>query len=413
MLNNLKNNISPVLEKEFKEINQFRTKFLKKNLTKTTPDNTLPSNHIVNTSDIFTLTPDSAKKIGIAYQQIKCPDVQTLKLLTGTPDFLFENELTTEDERFKVLPDINLKENRTSQNLCTVLKAYVYGNSNDAQVYEEMLNRFIFPMTLQHYGSKEQSLTIKENTSFVIDSGDTVSLSFKSVTLEKNASLVCAHTHVHFQTEQMTQLDHTSLNNGIVVIGTHGGNGGNGGNGAAGANGGNGGSDINKKLGGNGTEGADGSPGTEGGNSSECTFYIKKLTGDTPFGSYGGNGGNGGSGGDGGDGEDSKSCTDGGNGGNGAKGGNGGNGGKSGNGANIVIYIDEGVEYILTGTHDVSPGSGGHGGNGGAAGKGGSKKSDGKPGSPGTSGSAGISGSAGQAGQSGNISILPYRDPVD
>lgn len=383
MLNNLKNNISPVLEKEFKEINQFRTKFLKKNLTKTTPDNTLPSNHIVNTSDIFTLTPDSAKKIGIAYQQIKCPDVQTLKLLTGTPDFLFENELTTEDERFKVLPDINLKENRTSQNLCTVLKAYVYGNSNDAQVYEEMLNRFIFPMTLQHYGSKEQSLTIKENTSFVIDSGDTVSLSFKSVTLEKNASLVCAHTHVHFQTEQMTQLDHTSLNNGIVVIGTHGGNGGNGGNGAAGANGGNGGSDINKKLGGNGTEGADGSPGTEGGNSSECTFYIKKLTGDTPFGSYGGNGGNGG------------------------------NGGKSGNGANIVIYIDEGVEYILTGTHDVSPGSGGHGGNGGAAGKGGSKKSDGKPGSPGTSGSAGISGSAGQAGQSGNISILPYRDPVD
>lgn len=383
MLNNLKNNISPVLEKEFKEINQFRTKFLKKNLTKTTPDNTLPSNHIVNTSDIFTLTPDSAKKIGIAYQQIKCPDVQTLKLLTGTPDFLFENELTTEDERFKVLPDINLKENRTSQNLCTVLKAYVYGNSNDAQVYEEMLNRFIFPMTLQHYGSKEQSLTIKENTSFVIDSGDTVSLSFKSVTLEKNASLVCAHTHVHFQTEQMTQLDHTSLNNGIVVIGTHGGNGGNGGNGAAEANGGNGGSDINKKLGGNGTEGADGSPGTEGGNSSECTFYIKKLTGDTPFGSYGGNGGNGG------------------------------NGGKSGNGANIVIYIDEGVEYILTGTHDVSPGSGGHGGNGGAAGKGGSKKSDGKPGSPGTSGSAGISGSAGQAGQSGNISILPYRDPVD
>lgn len=113
--------------------------------------------------------------------------------MTGTPDFLFENELTTGDERFKVLPDINLKENRTSQNLCTVLKAYVYGNSNDAQVYEEMLNRFIFPMTLQHYGSKEQNLTIKENTSFVIDSGDTVSLSFKSVTLEKNASLVCAH----------------------------------------------------------------------------------------------------------------------------------------------------------------------------------------------------------------------------
>ncbi|MGG5338158.1 hypothetical protein IGJ48_000832 [Enterococcus pernyi] len=80
------------------------------------------------------------------------------------------------------------------------------------------------------------------------------------------------------------------------------------------------------------------------------------------------------------------------------------NGGKSGNGANIVIYIEEGVEYILTGTHDVSPGQGG---------KGGSKKSDGKPGSPGTSGSAGKSGSAGQAGQSGNISILPYRDPVD
>lgn len=53
------------------------------------------------------------------------------------------------------------------------------------------------------------------------------------------------------------------------------------------------------------------------------------------------------------------------------------NGGKSGNGANIVIYIEEGVEYILTGTHDVSPGQGG---NGGAAGKGGSKKSDGKPG---------------------------------
>lgn len=47
------------------------------------------------------------------------------------------------------------------------------------------------------------------------------------------------------------------------------------------------------------------------------------------------------------------------------------------------------------------------------AGKGGSKKSDGKPGSPGTSGSAGKSGSAGQAGQSENISILPYRDPVD
>lgn len=358
-------------------------------MTRTTPDNTLPSNHIVSTSDIFTLTPDSAKK---NCQQIKCPDVQTLKLLTGMPDFLFENELTTEDERFKVLPDINLKENRTSQNLCTVLKAYVYGNSNDAQVYEEMLNRFIFPMTLQHYGSKEQNLTIKENTSFVIDSGDTVSLSFKSVTLEKNASLVCAHTHVHFQTEQMTQLEHTSLNNGIVVIGTHGGNGG---NGAAGANGGNGGSDINKKLGGNGTEGADGSPGTEGGNSSECKFYIKKLTGDTPFGSYGGNGGNGGNGGSGRDGEASKSCTDGGNG---------------GNGANIVIYIEEGVEYILTGTHDVSPGQGGKGG---AAGKDGSKKSDGKPGSPGTSGSAGKSGSAGQAGQSGNISILPYRDPVD
>ncbi|MGM0107611.1 hypothetical protein [Enterococcus sp. AZ172] len=86
------------------------------------------------------------------------------------------------------------------------------------------------------------------------------------------------------------------------------------------------------------------------------------------------------------------------------------NGGKSGNGANIVIYIEEGVEYILTGTHDVSPGQGG---NGAAAGKGGSKKSDGKPGSPGTSGSAGKSGSAGQAGQSENISILPYRDPVD
>ena len=86
------------------------------------------------------------------------------------------------------------------------------------------------------------------------------------------------------------------------------------------------------------------------------------------------------------------------------------NGGKSGNGANIVIYIEEGVEYILTGTHDVSPGQGGKGG---AAGKGGSKKSDGKPGSPGTSGSAGKSGSAGQAGQSENISILPYRDPVD
>ncbi|MGG5303161.1 hypothetical protein IGK16_000756 [Enterococcus pernyi] len=63
MLNNLKNNVSPVLEKEFKKINQFRTKFLKKNLTRTTPDNTLPSNHIVSTSDIFTLTPDSAKKI--------------------------------------------------------------------------------------------------------------------------------------------------------------------------------------------------------------------------------------------------------------------------------------------------------------------------------------------------------------
>lgn len=86
------------------------------------------------------------------------------------------------------------------------------------------------------------------------------------------------------------------------------------------------------------------------------------------------------------------------------------NGGKSGNGANIVIYIEEGVEYILIGTHDVSPGQDGKGG---AAGKGGSKKSDGKPGSPGTSGSAGKSGSAGQAGQSENISILPYRDPVD
>ncbi|MGG5306154.1 hypothetical protein IGJ83_000832 [Enterococcus pernyi] len=34
MLNNLKNNVSPVLEKEFKKINQFRTKFLKKKFDK-------------------------------------------------------------------------------------------------------------------------------------------------------------------------------------------------------------------------------------------------------------------------------------------------------------------------------------------------------------------------------------------
>lgn len=358
--------------------------------------------------------------------------IQELKALGGVPDSLYGSNGMPDHHPLPAPFSAERLRNATGNHadLCTALRAYVYGNSALVQDYQDILNSKRFPMQVAVYTGDD--IVVSPGHDLIVEDkdghGDPVVLAYNSITVEPGGRIIYK-TNGTVKASKMVVVANATPDYNFNNVGGNGGSGGsgsNGNNGAAGSDG-NAGKDnksscaqaaTNGTAGGGGTAGANGVAGGKGETANDVYLAVDQLDGKVVAltqggnGGAGGNGGNGGAGGKGGNGGASTSqCSagNGGAGGSGGKGGNAGAGGDGGNGGQIYITYSSGVPSIQAKAVGGQGGTGGRGGSGGAGGSGGSGKTAGSNGSVGGTGS---SGTAGKAGASGKIYVNGVQIPA-
>ena len=328
--------------------------------------------------------------------------IQELKALGGVPDSLYGSNGMPDHHPLPAPFSAERLRNATGNHadLCTALRAYMYGNSALVQDYQDILNSKRFPMQVAVYTGDD--IVVSPGHDLIVEDkdghGDPVVLAYNSITVEPGGRIIYK-TNGTVKASKMVVVANATPDYNFNNVGGNGGNGGNGGSGSNGNNGaagsdGNAGKDnksscaqsaTNGTAGGGGTAGADGVAGGKGETANDVYLAVDQLDGKVVALTQGGNGGAGGNGG------------------------NGGAGGKGGNGGQIYITYSSGVPSIQAKAVGGQGGTGGRGGSGGAGGSGGSGKTAGSNGSVGGTGS---SGTAGKAGASGKIYVNGVQIPA-
>ena len=175
---------------------------------------------VIDMDTVFTSKPTRFSPYVCRY--IEIPDIDTLKLVTGTPDSEYESAegITYEDPHIEKLD--------SPATVCKALRTYVYGYSKFVEQHKKALQRLSFPRKIACFGGEYTELIVKANQTLRIreDDDKPVCCHFKKVTVESGGQILF-EGHVDFETKCLVQEGSAKIEGLFLSRGSDGGNGGN------------------------------------------------------------------------------------------------------------------------------------------------------------------------------------------